>query len=145
MISYYELLGMVKEGNAPKKISVSLTYGTMKTYEATYDGGEFSYYWLTSNISNENYKNYLTECFLESMMFDECITILDEENEFEDIAEITCNDEKVELGTMIKWLGSPLNDNEVKICSTMDCLGVTLNKVIKNQKKIIEKLKENDN
>lgn len=145
MISYYELLGIIKEGNEPKKIKVEIVKGTSEIYKAEYDREDFSHYLLDRPLQNENYRFYLSECFLESNMFDKCITILDEENEFEDIAEITCNDEKVELGTMIKWLGSPLNDNEVKICSAMDCLGVTLNKVIKNQKKIIEKLKENDN
>lgn len=83
-ISYYELLGMVQEGNAPKKIEVSLTYGTSREYYAEYDGDEFNYYRLDEDkLEDENYKDYLSECFLESTMFDKCITILDKE-EFED-------------------------------------------------------------
>ena len=142
-ISYYELLGMVQEGKAPERIEVKICNRKSAVYKADYDGAGFNYYYIENKKEeDEDYQGYLTECFLESMMFDKCITILDEEDEFEDIEEITCMGEKIELGTMVEWLGSTLNDNEAKICSAMECFGRELNKVIKNQKKIIERLKD---
>lgn len=66
------------------------------------------------------------------------------EEEFIDIEEITLNGEKLGYGVLSEWLGSKQTDNEVKLCSSIECLGVTLNLLIKNQKKIIQKLnKEN--
>lgn len=126
MISYYELLGIIKEGNEPKKIKVEIVKGTPEIYKAEYDREDFSYYLLDRPLQNENYRFYLSECFLESNMFDKCITILDEENEFEDI-------EEVDLGI--------LNDQSSKNRE----FKIKINQLIKNQKKIIEKLKENDN
>lgn len=69
------------------------------------------------------------------------ITIV--EDEFIDIEEITLNGEKLGYGGLSEWLGSKQTDNEVKLCSSIECLGVTLNDLIKNQKKIIQALKEN--
>lgn len=77
MISYYELLGMIKEDKAPKKIIVHLTKNP-KIYKAVYDFGDFNYYKLyEEEIIDDDYKDYLAECFLESSMFDKNIEILD--------------------------------------------------------------------
>lgn len=78
MISYYELLGMIKEDKAPNKIKAHLT-SKPRIYEAEYDGKDFNCYCLSKkSIEDEEYKYYLAECFLESMMFDKTIEILDE-------------------------------------------------------------------
>jgi hypothetical protein len=82
MISYYELLGMIKEDKAPNKIKVHLTPCTSKIYVRENDLDDtFSYYGLGEEAEDSDYHYYLAECFLESMMFDETIEILEEEKE----------------------------------------------------------------
>lgn len=76
MISYYELLGMIKEDKAPNKIKVHLT-SKPRVYEAQYDESDFSHYFIYDGDADEDYHYYLTECFLESDMFDDKIEILD--------------------------------------------------------------------
>lgn len=71
------------------------------------------------------------------------IEILDEE-EFIDIEEITLNGEKLGYGVLSEWLGSKQTDNDIKLCSSIECLGITLNLLIKNQKKIIQKLNKDN-
>ena len=82
MISYYELLGMIKEDKAPKKIRVHLTPHTSKIYvrENVFDG-TFSFYGLAleENEETDEYKYYLSDCLLESSMFDKNIEIIEEE------------------------------------------------------------------
>ena len=75
MYSYYDLLARIKEGiYIPEKISVSLTPGTSRIYEADYDMDTFTCYQLAfGQEANENYHTYLAECFLESNMFEDCI------------------------------------------------------------------------
>jgi hypothetical protein len=114
MISYYDLLKLVKEGKAPKKIKVQISLTMPKIYIVEYDMGNFNYYRLKNEKEeNETYDYYLSSCFLESMMFDKCIEILDEV--FEHLEEITYKPRKVQN---------------------------TINALIKNQKKILEKIKE---
>lgn len=125
MISYYELLGMIKEGNIPKRLYVKIAnYGMY--YIADYDGEEFSFYKRQNKDGvDENYHFYLSECFLESSMFEKCIQVLDEE-EFEDIEELDGS-----IG-YLNW-----NSEAVVLTNA-------INDLIKNQKKIIQKLnKEN--
>lgn len=125
MISYYELLGMIKEGNIPKRLYVKIAnYGMY--YIADYDGEEFSFYKRQNKDGvDENYHFYLSECFLESSMFEKCIQALDEE-EFEDIEELDRS-----IG-YLNW-----NSEAVVLTNA-------INNLIKNQKKIIQKLnKEN--
>lgn len=136
MISYYELLGMIKDGNIPKRIYVKLpqlSYGVH--YIAEYDYGDFSFYYIEEPKEGDvNYKDYLGECFLESSMFNKCIQVLDEE-EFEDIEEFTeykfINTRDIlELEMFINKINADYN--------------YKINQLIKNQKKIIQKLnKEN--
>ncbi len=76
MISYYELLGMIKDGKAPNKIRVHLT-SEPREYRMIFDCGECNYYELIGNENND-YKYYLSDSYLESMMFDKTIEILDE-------------------------------------------------------------------
>lgn len=77
MISYYELLTMIQEGNIPEKIIVYLTPGTKMPYVAMYDDKEFRFYYLENKEDNKNkgYSLYLSECFLESNMFDKNIEL----------------------------------------------------------------------
>lgn len=135
MISYYDLIGMVKEGNAPGTIEVKLCSGKAKTYIANYDVGEFSFYHLEfEDLEDDNYHYYLSECFLESSMFDKCITILDEEDELIDIEEfsISYSLDYIDYKN-IDVLKNHLNKDFQTIFDTLD-------KLIKNQKKIIERL-----
>lgn len=81
MISYYELLGMIKEDKEPHKIRVHLT-SEPREYRAVYDKGvydyfDFNYYELVGK-ENDDYKDYLADSYLESMMFDKTIEILEE-------------------------------------------------------------------
>ncbi len=76
MISYYELLGMIKEDKAPNKIRVHIT-SEPREYRAIYDIEDFNYYELIGN-ENDDYKCYLSDSYLESMMFEKNIEILEE-------------------------------------------------------------------
>jgi ribosomal protein S18 len=134
-ISYYELLGMVQEGNAPEKIEVRLCGDRKAIYKADYDGDEFSHYRI-DEYEDENYHTYLSECLLESSMFDKCIKILDDEDEFEDVER---------FGIHYSWdYIDYKNIEELKKYVNKDFQNIfdTLDKLIKNQKKIIEKIKE---
>lgn len=80
MISYYELLGMIKEDKAPKEIRVHLTSGTSKLYvrESDIDDTFNCYVIDEDEETSEDYKYYLTDCYIESMMFEKTVEILDE-------------------------------------------------------------------
>lgn len=131
-ISYYELLGMIKEGNIPKRIYVKfpqVIYGV--NYIAIYDNGDFSHYYAEED--DINYKSYLNDCFLESDMFGIFIQVLDEE-EFETIDELLIEYDDGDIGINEKYISSQQSEIFAK----------SINQLIKNQKKIIEKLnKEN--
>ena len=103
-ISYYELLGMIKEGNIPQKIEVKLPcVNYSRTYFADYDGERYTHYFLLEvEDSDENYDVYLADCFLECDMFKKCITILDDD--FEDIEELTCGTYDFEKKTINSYL-----------------------------------------
>lgn len=76
MISYYELLQMVKEGKEPKKIELHLVNDSRR-YIAKYDGASFSHYCLENKyLEAENFKYYLADSLLESQMFGKCIEVI---------------------------------------------------------------------
>ena len=75
MISYFELLQLIKDGKEPKRIKVHLA-GRPREYYADYDFDEFTHYSLDGEV-DENYRDYLAECFLESDMFDKKIEIIE--------------------------------------------------------------------
>ena len=75
MISYYDLLKMVKDDEAPRKIRVYLA-GHPREYEAIDDLNEFSYYSLIGE-PDDDYRYYLSESYIESCMFEENIEVLD--------------------------------------------------------------------
>lgn len=76
MISYYDLLGLIKNGNAPEYIRAKICSYSCD-YTAVYDGEDFNYYTIADeHKEDENYRSYLHECYLESCMFDKTIEIL---------------------------------------------------------------------
>ena len=111
-ITMYELLGMVKDGKAPKKIK--------------YENREYYLYDNKSYLSTDKTR------FFDRIYFCDLnieVEILDEE-EFEDIEEITIRD---------KTIGFP---NGEWTARNMDkAFSIKINQLIKNQKKIIERLK----
>ena len=142
-ISYYELLGMIKDGNIPKRLYVKfpqVIYGV--NYIAIYDNGDFSHYYAEED--DVNYNSYLNDCFLESDMFGIFIQVLDEV-EFEDIEE----EKEIELYKIYQdYLESNFTVPMSNIISEIEAIfnetNDKINQLIKNQKKIIQKLnKEN--
>lgn len=77
-ISYYDLLGMIKEENIPDKVYLHML-GKKVAYIKDVDtvSNELTGYMLDNpnKDQDENFKYYLGECFLESDMFDECIEV----------------------------------------------------------------------
>ena len=69
MISYYDLLTMIKSGNVPKKV---IFFGCV--YEWT--GNSYIY-------ESENDYPHLSDYFLEGKMFDKVIEIIEENKEIE--------------------------------------------------------------
>lgn len=118
LISYFELLETIKNGKVPKKIRLIL-YNRSEIYYAEYDYGKFSHYVLEKDSENENFKYFFVDCFLESDMFDKCIEVLDDD--FEDIEEC--------------FAGIELEYNK-------DSLEYKINQLIRNQKKIIKRVKQ---
>ena len=112
-ISYYDLLGMIKEGNIPEKVYWINGRKEKILFEADYDFDNFNYYHLEEEGCSPDIAYYLGENFLESSMFDKCIEIPNDN--FEDIEEVTYKPRKIQN---------------------------TINSLIKNQRKIIEMLKE---
>lgn len=83
MISYYDLLTMIKEGKEPKEIVLQLNCGT-RTYIPEYDGGEFLLYKLRIiDSEDEDFHYYLSDTLLESQMLDKCIEIIEEPKKIE--------------------------------------------------------------
>jgi hypothetical protein len=128
MINYYELLGMIKEGNIPNKIKVHLTPCTSKIYVREDDLDEsFSYYRLDKREKeDENYRDYLSDCYLETTALDETIEILDEKKigklELEDDGNtITLFGEKENEWTI-------LNNVDVIICNKINEIIDKINK-----------------
>ena len=88
MISYYELLGMIKDDNIPKKIKLHMC-GTTRIYVADYEDEDFSNYCLENiNDESDDFRCYLAECFLESDMFEENIEITEEDKKIEKIVKL---------------------------------------------------------
>ena len=86
-VSYYELLGMIKEGNIPERIKACLVGNKEVVYIAEFETEDrlLCYMIENENEQDENYHYYLSECLIEYSMFDECIEIIEEEKEIEKI------------------------------------------------------------
>lgn len=81
MISYYELLGMIKDGIIPEEVELDLRCADEPCiYRIDYDAGEFNCYVLKEdNKENHNYRYFLNECLLDSDVFDKNIKIIEKE------------------------------------------------------------------
>ena len=129
LISYYDLLEMIKEGNIPDKVYWINNRKEKISYIADYDI-EFNCYFLENiNEENEDIAFYLGDNFLESTIFKECIEIPNDN--FENIEKITIRD---------KTIGFPKGEWTAR---NMDiAFSIKINQLIKNQRKLIEMLKE---
>lgn len=125
VITVYKLLGLIKDNNAPKIVKTP-TY--IWTYEPTMQDylcetkGEYLVAYF-----RDNYYNWLT-CPVE---------IIDDapETEFEDIEEITINESNTIGFPNGKWTARNMDK----------AISLQINQLIRNQKKIIEKIKELEN
>lgn len=131
IISIYELLGLIKDGKAPKKIKCyGLIYKLVyrDTIQGSYDYESETQGYLTANLSEQKYLSDILNVEVE---------ILEPvEEEFIEIEEfcISYSLDYIDYRN-IDVLKNYLNKDFQTIFDTLD-------KLIKNQKKIIEKLKE---
>jgi len=109
-ITIYELLGLIKDGKAPKKIKIDETI-----FERTSSSDITQMY----NYWNRGYNHFWLTTY--TILLDDEVEILDEEDEFIDIEEIEIK--KIEETSHLEFKEK-------------------INDLIKNQKKIINKLKE---
>lgn len=129
-LDIYTLLGLIKDGKAPKKIKVT---GNIYEYDE-----ELEFYYTKRDKTN--YRVLLgglsEEINLVANAFNDNVEILDEEDEFIDIEEfsISYSLDYIDYKN-IDVLKNHLNKDFQTIFDTLD-------KLIKNQKLIINKLKE---
>ena len=111
-ITKYELLGLIKDGKAPKKIKCD---SMIWEYENTTSMNDVYWNGMGDSLFNDYYWGLNDE-----------VEILDDEDEFIDIENLHLNNSDV-------WNGK--TDTELIVDK--------INDLIKNQKKIIQALKEN--
>ena len=77
MISYYELLGLLKYGKHPKEVKLHLGYSSA-VYIYNEDNGS---YLLKNRFEEDNQSiyMYLRDCLLDNNSFDKCIEIIENE------------------------------------------------------------------
>ncbi len=81
MISYYELLTIIKDcknKNDYPKVYWHSNYMTKTLYIPTFDNVSHElegYHLKNKNLENEDIRYWLSECMLESSMFDKCLEI----------------------------------------------------------------------
>lgn len=153
-ISYYELLTKIKDFETEEQYPKVYWYNNYRDkvlYVPCFDcvDGSFDGYHIENrNLENDDIRYWLSECMLESSMFDKTIEILEvEDKEYEDIEEI----DVALLGQCDNWLRCPTNevtkqdielnpyiiDNVRENTLKFQC---KINTLIRNQKKIIERL-----
>ena len=89
LISYYDLLGMVKEGNIPKYVYYVDDFGEKYLYKSEYLSDEFLGYTLVGEEQKElGIYQYLSENFLEPQMLEKNILIGEETKIYEDESSI---------------------------------------------------------
>ena len=125
MISYFDLLELVKNGEAPRKIRVHLTINSSRDYEEVDDMDEFCYYELIGE-PDDDYKYYLMESFIESCIFDENIEILEENKE--NIKKIETFDDYTAKGNLHTYMN--INGNKCQVSEVQKVIINKLNKVI---------------
>ena len=124
-ISYYDLLGLIKEEKEPKEIEVQLVAQKSVNYVACYDraNGEFLNYYIKDDRNlSDDYHSYLTDSFLESSMFKKCIKIIEGNKEIQklsyqqvgyencDGSERKIKEVVIDFNKQIKQLGNKLNE-----------------------------------
>ena len=89
LISYYDLLGMVKKGDIPKHVYYVDDFGEKYLYKSEYWSDEFLGYTLVGEEQKElDIYQYLGENFLESQMLEKNILIGEETEIYEDESSI---------------------------------------------------------
>lgn len=132
IITSYELMGLVKNGQAPKRI---------KCFDTIYIIDNLEYYYRAEDDRSNSLFEKIFGILNDSDALDETIEILDEENdEFEDIVILIDNDE---FHFMNRQNGMTQEDRRL-LDSNFKTLGDTINQLIRNQKKIIERLNKDE-
>ena len=120
-ITIYELLGLIKDGKAPKKIKIDETI-----FERTSSSDITQIY----NYWNRGYNHFWLTTY--TILLDDEVEILDEEDEFIDIEELDVEyDDDGRIDGV--YMARPEVEERKKI-----------NDLIKNQKKIIERLDKSE-
>ena len=129
-ITIYELIGLIKDDRAPYEV----------IYQGTkYYRDELENYYRTKD--GTPLFEHIFDTYNDYDALQEKVEFLPEENdEWEDIEDITLNGKDVGYGILKEWLDFAPTDNEQKICSCIETLGIVMNKLIKNQKYLKEKL-----
>lgn len=132
MISYYELLKMINEGNIPDKVMLHMI-GKDRVYIRENDTDDsFNYYGLENeDLEDNNFRYYLNECFLESNMFEKNIKIIEENKNIEKL-------DIVKSGTN----NYCLRDEKNRLCSMnkhTSIIALKLNELINEINKLKEK------
>ena len=89
MISYYELLGMIKDLDIPEKYPKEYWHNNCREkvlYVPSFDyvSRELEGYHIQDrNLESEDVRYWLSECMLESSMFDKCLELIEEEKKIE--------------------------------------------------------------
>lgn len=134
-ITIYELMGLIKDGKAPKQIKI--------------DNKIWYLYKSNKGISYiDNEKTYLNSCrlnfnyYVENNKLNSTVEILSEENdEWEDICELL-DDSRYNFSD--RQNGMTQEDRRL-LDSNFKTLGEIINQLIKNQKYLKEKLEEKQN
>lgn len=132
MISYYDLLTIIKDIDNEKdypKVYWHNNYIDKVLYIPTFDSVSHQlegYHLKNKNLENENIKYWLSECMLESSMFDKCL-------------EIKKKVEKTELDKQISKLQSNIDilNNEISEYHNIIHSMRDRNNYMKNQLKMI--------
>lgn len=139
MISYYDLLTIIKDIDNEKdypKVYWHNNYRDKVLYIPTFDIVSHQlegYYLKNKNLENEDIRYWLSECMLESSMFDKCLEILEEqkkipeklENEKEFYAYTRYEENKNEIDKVL-YILKAINLAEEKI----DNLNNSINSII---------------
>ena len=77
MISYYDLLGLLKDGKQPKEVKLHLKYNSAVCIYNNDNGS----YLLKNRFDEDNLSiyMYLRDCLLDNGSFDKCIEIIENE------------------------------------------------------------------
>lgn len=118
-ISVYELLGLIKDGKAPKKIKYEDIIWKYDMQENEYTK-EKEDYWLFQDYFPNNLN--LLDCL------EDKLEILEEDKSI--IEKLKLRNKDITFGLMNEWLNFTPNQNEQKICSAIESIGIKINEII---------------